>query len=260
MSGEEKGAALVTGAAHRIGRAIALQLAETGHPVAVHYHTSKDAAEELAGNISALGGKAVAVRADLFDDKATSGLIDKAAGALGQKLSILVNNAASFVHDTALSATRESWQKNIETNLRAPFVLSQSLAYQLPDRAGGCIINILDQRVWRLTQEFVTYTLAKSGLWTLTRTLALALAPEIRVNGIGPGPVLASVHQNPADFSRELEALPLKHGPSLEEIANCVNFILETPSMTGQMIALDGGQHLAGGGPSHGPHNAGEGK
>lgn len=236
--------ALVTGAGRRIGRAMALTLARAGWSVAVHYNQSRAAAAETVADIERAGGTAVAVAADLGREAEVETLLPLAAEALGP-VTLLVNNASLFEMDTADTVTRESWDAHMETNLRAPFVLSQALARQLPAGAEGNIVNMLDQRVWKLTPYFMSYTVAKMGLWTLTRTLALALAPRIRVNGIGPGPALPSARQTDAQFEAQCAALPLRHGTSPEEIAAAVMFILSAPSMTGQMIALDGGEHLA---------------
>jgi NAD(P)-dependent dehydrogenase (short-subunit alcohol dehydrogenase family) len=244
-------AVLVTGAARRIGRAIALALAETGWAVAVHHQTSGEAAAELVREIRAKGGRAAAVQADLGREAETEGLVEQAMAALGP-LGALVNNASTFEYDAALSATRASWDLHMEANLRAPFVLSQRFAAQLAPDAEGAIVNIIDQRVWNLTPHFITYTLSKAGLWTLTRTLALALAPRVRVNAVGPGPTLPSHRQSVDQFARQCVETPLKRGTTPEEVAHAVRFILEAPAMTGQMIALDGGQHL---GWAH-PHQA----
>ncbi len=237
-------AALITGAAQRIGRAIALELANHGWAVALHYRRSKEAAEKLAKEIAGRGGTAVTVAADLAQESEVQTLVPGAVTALGKPLTCLVNNASNFEMDKVDTATRESWDRHIETNLRAPLVLSQAFARQLPQGSEGNIVNLLDQRVWKLTPYFLSYTVAKSGLWTLTRTLALALAPHIRVNGIGPGPTLPSERQTAEQFRQQQLAVPLKHGATPEEIAATVRFILATPSMTGQMIALDGGEHL----------------
>lgn len=237
------GAALVTGAGQRIGRAIALALAADGWTVAVHYRDAKDAAAAVVAEIAAAGGRAVAFGADLAREAETATLIPAAAAAVGP-LRLLVNNASVFESDEALSATRESWDRHIETNLRAPFVLMQHFARQLPAEAEGVIVNILDERVWNLTPHFVSYTLSKAGLWTLTQTMALALAPRIRVNAVGPGPTLPSPRQSEEQFRRQRAAMPLQRGPTPEEIAGAVRFLLAAPSMTGQMLALDGGQHL----------------
>lgn len=243
--------ALVTGAAHRIGRAIALDLAHHGWAVAVHYRGSGAAADEVVAEIGRLGGRAAALDCDLSREADVVKLVPRAVKALGP-LTCLVNNASNFEMDKVDTATRESWDRHIETNLRAPLVLSQAFAGQLPEGTQGNIVNLLDQRVWKLTPYFLSYTVAKSGLWTLTRTLALALAPRIRVNGIGPGPTLPSERQTAEQFRQQQLAVPLKHGPTPEEIAATLRFILATPSMTGQMIALDGGEHLGWAQSSHG--------
>jgi len=235
--------AVVTGAARRIGRAIALDLARHGWSVAVHYGRSAEAAAETVGEIAAMGRSAVAIDADLADERAVHTVLPRALEALGP-ITCLVNNASVFEHDDARTATRESWDRHIETNLRAPLVLIQDFSAQLPDDVPGNVINILDERVWNLTPHFLSYTVAKSGLWTLTRTLALDLAPRIRVNGIGPGPTLPSPRQSEAGFAAQCRRTPLERGTTPEEIAAAVRFLLESPAITGQMIALDGGQHL----------------
>jgi NAD(P)-dependent dehydrogenase (short-subunit alcohol dehydrogenase family) len=236
-------AALVTGAAKRIGRAFALELAREGFAVAVHYWRSTDDAQALVAEIKNAGGNAVALAADLAQEAETANLVPRAVAALGP-LGVLVNNAASFERDEALDATRTSWDLHMETNLRAPFALSQALARQLPNGGEGVIVNMVDQRVWRLTPHFVSYTVSKAGLWTLTRTLAMALAPRIRVNAIGPGPVMPSRRQSEEQFARQWRSTPLGRGASLEELAAALRFILASPALTGQMLALDGGQHL----------------
>jgi len=237
------GTALVTGAAHRIGRAIALALAAGGHPVAIHCLVSRQAADELRVAIEKAGGRAAVVVADLAREDEVAALIGRAEDALGPVVT-LVNNAAVFEGDTVETATRAGWDRHMETNLRAPFVLMQSFARRLPAGRAGTIVNILDQRVWNLTPWFVSYTLSKAGLWTLTQTMALALAPRIRVNAIGPGPTLPSPRQSAEHFARQAGATPLGRGASPQEIARAVQFILDSPALTGQMIALDGGQHL----------------
>jgi len=193
--------------------------------------------------IESAGGRAVALAAELSDEAEAAALAGRAAEALGP-LGCLVNNASLFEYDNVASATAESWAAHMAVNLRAPFVLSQAFAAALPQGAGGAIVNILDQRVWNLTPHFVTYTLSKAGLWTLTQTLALALAPDIRVNAIGPGPVLPSARQSAAQFRAQCENTPLGHGAEPEEVAAALRFILAAPALTGQMLALDGGQHL----------------
>ena len=235
--------ALVTGAAKRIGRAIALTLGRNGWKVAVHFHSSAAAAEEVVAEIVKAGGTAVALQADLTRETEVTSLLPEAERALGP-VTLLVNNASVFEMDKIDTVTRDSWDRHIETGLRAPLVLIQALATCLPKGAKGNVINMLDERVWALTPYFLSYTVAKSGLWTLTRTLALALAPHIRVNGIGPGPTLPSPRQNEEQFREQWGRMPLGRGTTPEEIAQAVDFILSCPSLTGQMIALDGGQHL----------------
>lgn len=235
--------ALVTGAARRIGRALAIDLADHGWAVAVHYNRSDTDAEETAEIIRKNGGHATAVQADLTDETSVESLIGRATDAIGP-VRCLINNASVFERDEIGTADRQSWDAHIETNLRAPFVLSQRMAAGLPDGETGIIINMLDQRVWNLTPHFVSYTVSKSALWTLTQTLALALAPRIRVNAIGPGPTLPSTRQTKTQFEMQSQSVPLKRGPELAEICGAAQFIITANSMTGQMIALDGGQHL----------------
>lgn len=239
-----KGGALVTGAGHRIGRAIATHLGGLGYRVAVHYNSSADAAEEVAALIQGEGGQATAVQADLMDEGDLGALVGKAAAALDAPLTVLVNNASLFEKDDIASVTADSWGDQMQVNLRAPLELSRTFAEVLPAGTEGNIINLIDQRVWRLTPDFLSYTISKSGLWALTQTLAQALAPQIRVNGIGPGPVLRSKHQDAEMFAEEARSVPLQRGATPEEISRAVKFILDSPSITGQMIALDGGQHL----------------
>jgi len=235
--------ALVTGAARRIGRAVAIDLARQGWSVAVHYNRSVEAAEETVETIRGNGGAAVALQADLSNEANVLPLVGRAIAALGP-IRCLVNNASIFERDEVDTADRASWDAHLETNLRAPFVLSQNMAAALPRQTTGAIVNILDQRVWSLTPHFISYTVSKSALWTLTQTLALALAPRIRVNAIGPGPVLPSNRQTKAQFEEQAQSVPLGKGPNLDEICRAMQFILSAESMTGQMIALDGGQHL----------------
>lgn len=237
-----RGAALVTGAGRRIGRTLALALAEAGWDVAVHYRTSRIEAEEVAAEIEALGRRAAVLQADLSVEAETAGVVPEAVEAFGP-LSLLVNNASVFHEDTAGTMTRAGWDAHMETNLRAPLVLAQAFAAQAP--AGSSIVNLLDQRVWKPNPEFFTYSLSKAALWAATRTLAQALAPAIRVNGVGPGPTLPSVHQSPDDFAAEAANVPLHRRATPEEIAKAVLYLVDAPSVTGQMIAVDGGQHLA---------------
>jgi NAD(P)-dependent dehydrogenase (short-subunit alcohol dehydrogenase family) len=245
-------AALVTGGARRIGRSLALSLAELGYAVAVHCHSSRAEADAVVGDIAGAGGKAVALAADLADEAEVKRLLPEANAALGP-IGVLVNNASIFDNDTAATATRESWDRHLAINLRAPFVLTQDFAAALPADAGGVVVNMLDERVWNLTPYFMSYTVSKAGLWTLTRTMALALAPRIRVNAIGPGPTLPSARQTVEQFLDRCHAMPLRRGASPGEIAAAVRFIIEAPAMTGQMIALDGGEHLGWSHPGHTP-------
>lgn len=234
---------LITGAARRIGRAIALDLAAHGWRVGIHYRSSRAEASALAAEISNRGGTAAALQANLADVEDVRALIGRCAQALGPPI-CLVNNASEFLLDTVTSLTPADWDTHLDVNLKAPVFLAQALYLSLPEGAEGNVINICDQRVWRPTPQFFSYTISKAGLWTATQTLAQAMAPRVRVNAIGPGPALKSVHQTDEDFRAEVAATLLKRGPTLEEIAGAVRFILATPSMTGQMIALDGGQHL----------------
>jgi NAD(P)-dependent dehydrogenase (short-subunit alcohol dehydrogenase family) len=236
-------AALVTGGAKRLGRAMAITLARAGFDVAIHYAASEAEAAATAAEIATIGRRAVTLRADLAAEAEVAALLPAAAAALGP-IGVLVNNASVFERDEWHDATRESWDRHIEPNLRAPFVLAQAFAAALPREHEGVVVNLLDQRVWSLTPHFVSYTLSKAGLWALTRQLALALAPRIRVNGIGPGPALPSPRQTAEQFDRQCASVPLRHGTSPEEVARALVAILALPAMTGQMIALDGGQHL----------------
>lgn len=236
-------AALVTGGARRIGAAIAGALAEAGFDIALHCRSHRAEAEAAAERLRATGRRVVVLEADLADEAATVALPARAEAALGP-VGVLVNNASLFERDEWDDATRASWDAHLEPNLRAPFVLMQEFARRLPAAAEGVVINMLDQRVWSLTPHFVSYTVAKAGLWTLTQTMALALAPRIRVNGIGPGPALPSARQTAEQFARQCASTPLARGTSPAEIAAAALALVSLPSMTGQMIALDGGQHL----------------
>ena len=245
MSGPDRSApaALVTGAARRVGREIARDLAEAGWAVAVHYRGSAEDAAEVVAEIQAVGGHAIALRADLRDEAALAPLVAHARRALGP-LGLLVNNAAVFEWDDTTSATRETWDANIETNLRAPFVLTQAFARQLPEAASGHVVNLLDGYVTAPSRGFTSYHLSKVGLWSLTRSLALELAPRVRVNGIGPGAVLPDHYRDQAEIDRVNAATPLGRGTDPREICRAIRFLLDAPSVTGQMIALDGGRHL----------------
>ena len=245
--------ALVTGAGKRLGREMALYLARRGYDVAVHYAASRKEAEEVVKEITAMGRRACALRADLLIESQVEKLVPMAVQGLGGPLTVLVNNASIFEYDTLRTASRKSWDRHLESTLRAPFVLTQAFAAQAPaagrDAAGepvasGLVINMIDQRVHKLTPEFMTYTIAKMGLWALTRTAAQALAPQIRVNAIGPGPTLQGARQSDSHFTRQRAATVLGRGANPSDITAALGFFLESPAVTGQMIAVDGGQHL----------------
>lgn len=246
--------ALVTGAAVRLGRAIALELGEMGFDVAVHYATSGDAAEEVVDQLRGLGRKAIALKADLSREAEVGDLIPRAAEGLGGPLTCLVNNASIFERDSFDDATRDSWDRHMEINLRAPFRLIQEFARQRPgaarDRhdeplAQSLVINMIDQRVRKLTPDFTSYTLSRAALWTMTRTAAQGLAPDVRVNAIGPGPTLRNVDQTEDQFAAQRAATILKRGAGPEDVVHAVRYLVGAPSVTGQMICVDGGQHLA---------------
>ena len=232
---------LVTGAAKRLGRAIALYLAGEGWNVAIHYHGSADEAESAAKDVRAKGMKAATFKANLSREEESAALIGRAAAELGP-LTALINSASLFENDDWQSASRASWDAHMETNLRAPFVLSQAFARQVPDK--GAIVNIVDQRVLKPTPQFISYSLSKAGLYWLTTTLAQALGPNIRVNAIGPGPTMRNVRQSEADFARQRDATVLKRGAEPDDVARGVDYLLNAEAVTGQMLAVDGGQHL----------------
>ena len=240
-----RGAALVTGAGRRIGRALALTAAEAGYDVAVHYRTDREAALEVVDEIRTLGHRAEAIAADLSHEVQTADLIGGVARGLGT-VTLLVNNASHFADDRLGGLDRQSWDAHIETNLRAPVVLAEVFAGQAFE-AGTypLILNVLDQRVWKPNPQFFSYTLTKSALWTATRMLAQALAPRIRVNGVGPGPTLRSEYQSEAEFAAEAAATPMGRRAEVADICAAARYLIDAPSVTGQMIAVDGGQHLA---------------
>ncbi|HXK54343.1 MAG TPA: SDR family oxidoreductase [Hyphomicrobiales bacterium] len=235
--------ALITGAAKRIGRAIALDMATYGWAIAVHYNSSPGEAEETRDAIRRAGARSEMVCANLADGSSLPGLIDDSIAALGP-LGCLINNASIFEDDDLETMSEDSWKRHMMINLRAPVFLAQHFAARLEAPAHGAIINLIDQRVQKLTPLFFSYTISKSALWTATRTLAQALAPRIRVNAVAPGPTLPNMRQKDTDFARQVAATLLGRGPEPEEIAAAVRFILDAPALTGQMIALDGGQNL----------------
>ncbi len=237
-------AALVTGAGTRLGRAMAEHLGQQGWAVAVHYARSERGASETVATIQGSGGTAISLKADLHQDSETQTLISRAAKALGHPITLLVNSASLFIEDDARGHMRKEWDAHMQVNLRAPILLSQSLANALPDKTKALIINLIDQRVWKLNPQFFTYTLSKSALWSATRTLAQALSPYIRVNAIGPGPTLKSIHQSQEEFDAEQAATLTGEGSSPQEIIAALDYLIVASSVTGQMIASDGGQHL----------------
>ncbi|MBT6190913.1 MAG: SDR family oxidoreductase [Tateyamaria sp.] len=246
--------ALVTGAGHRLGQAMAVYLAKRGYDVAVHYASSETGANETVAQIEALGRRAVALQADMLDEVATHALFQAATAELGGPITCLINNASIFEYDTIQSATRENWDRHMNSNLRAPFILSQAMAtqglepkgdVQSEPLAAGLIVNMIDQRVRKLTPEFMTYTLAKMGLWALTQTSAQALAPAIRVNAIGPGPTLQGGRQSAEHFAKQRAATVLGRGSNTADILAALGYFLDAPAITGQLLCVDGGQHLA---------------
>ncbi len=234
---------LITGAAARIGRAIALDLARAGWAVAIHYNSSEDEARATAREAQAAGARVALLKADLGDEDETAALVGRAAAELGP-LTALVNSASLFEDDDWQSATRASWDAHLGTNLRAPFVLTQAFARALPAGLKGAVVNLIDQRVLKPTPQFMSYTLSKAGLHWLTVTLAQALAPRIRVNAVAPGPTLRNARQSEADFARQRAATLLGCGAEPSDVCRAVRYLLDTEAVTGQMIAVDGGQHL----------------
>ncbi len=245
--------ALVTGAGIRLGQAMALYLAGRGYDVAVHFATSEHPAQETVTKVQALGRKSVALQADLLDEAQVACLLPRAAEALGGPITCLVNNASIFEYDTIYTATRQSWDRHIDSNLRAPFVLTQAMAEQglKPETdedgepvATGLIVNMVDMRVRKLTPEFMTYTIAKMGLWALTRTAAQALTPSIRVNAIGPGPTLQGHRQSEDHFKAQRANTVLERGANPSDITAALGYFLDAHAVTGQLLCVDGGQHL----------------
>jgi NAD(P)-dependent dehydrogenase (short-subunit alcohol dehydrogenase family) len=241
---DSRGAALITGAARRIGRALALAMAGAGYDIAIHYLHSHAEADALTAEIRAMGRRACVLRADLADDAQVRGLAEAARAALGP-LTLLINNASAFEDDRIETFDAETWRAHMEVNLHAPLLLAQAFAAGLPEDAAGQIINLLDQRVWKPNPQFFTYSLSKAALWSATRTMAQGLAPRIRVNAIGPGPTLPSIHQTPELFGVEAANIPLRRRAEPADIVAAALYLIDAGSVTGQMIAVDGGQHLA---------------
>ncbi|SFU03473.1 SDR family oxidoreductase [Sedimentitalea nanhaiensis] len=244
---------LVTGAGKRLGRAMALYLAARGHDVALHFASSRNEALQVADEIRAMGRRAEVLQADLLDEDQTAALFPAARAALDGPITCLINNASIFEYDTIHSATRRNWDRHMDSNLRAPFLLTQAMADQGLEPtvdsmgepvASGLIVNMIDQRVRKLTPEFMTYTLAKMGLWTLTQTTARALAPAIRVNAIGPGPTLRGARQTEQHFAAQRATTILARGANPADVTAALGYFLDAPAVTGQLLCVDGGQHL----------------
>lgn len=241
----QSSAVLITGAAKRLGRAIALDLAASGWPVVVHYNESKTAACRLKDEIEAAGGRAEIVQADLSIADESFNLIQRAENLIGP-IGVLVNNASVFEWDDLTTATSSSFEHHMEVHLKSPLLLCQHFADRLPDRAGGTILNVIDSRVLNPSPRHLTYTLSKTGLWNLTQILAEEFAPRIRVNAIGPGPILPEAGRTEEHFRDRCSQLPLQRPASLTEVCETIRFLLSQKAITGQMIALDGGEHLTG--------------
>jgi NAD(P)-dependent dehydrogenase (short-subunit alcohol dehydrogenase family) len=238
-----RGVALITGAARRIGHALALAMADAGYDVAVHHRGGAAEAEALAGEIRAMGRKATTLQADLEDDAQASALVGRAAEALGP-VTLLINNASLFQDDRIQTLTRASFVGHMQTNLYAPILLAQAFAAELPAESEGLIINMLDQRVLKPNPQFFSYGLSRSALWTATQVLAQALAPRIRVNAIGPGPTLPSIHQTQEQFDAEAHSVLLQRRSTPDDIVAAARYLIDARQVTGQIILVDGGQHL----------------
>lgn len=236
--------ALVTGGARRIGCAIVEQLAAAGYSVVIHCNSAVEEAEALAARLGAKGSQAVVISADLADPEGVASL-GETAGAFFGPVTLLVNNASTFIADDVTAIDVPGWNRQFSVNLRAPSVLAGMMANALPEDVYGAVINIIDQRVWKLTPEYYSYTLSKSALWTATRTMAQRLAPRIRVNAVGPGPSMASVHDGEAGLIAEAAGTLLGQVVPPEAIAGAVLYLARARHITGQMLAVDSGQHLA---------------
>jgi NAD(P)-dependent dehydrogenase (short-subunit alcohol dehydrogenase family) len=243
MTDKDPGIVLVTGAARRLGRTIALDFANRGWRVGIHYRTSSVDATTLVAEIERQGGRAAAITADLGHPDAPAALIETCAETLGLP-TCLINNAALYSWDSLATLDGESWQAHIDVNLKAPIFLTQAFARVLPEREQGQVINLIDQKVLRLDPEHFSYTIAKAALWAATQAMAQALAPRIRVNAVAPGPVFKSEGQSQDEFERECCATLLECAVDAGDVAAAIRFLIDTPSITGQMIALDAGQHL----------------
>ncbi|MEM6738909.1 MAG: SDR family oxidoreductase [Pseudomonadota bacterium] len=245
--------ALVTGGGKRLGAAMSRYLGTRGFDVAIHYNGSEAGAVEVAADVARAGRQGIPLQGDLLDENATEGLVGRAADALGGPLTLLVNNASIFEPDTLQTVSRESWDRHLESNLRVPVVLSQAFAAQAPratqDHRGeplpqALIVNMLDCRIHQLTPNYLSYTLAKMALYAFTTTGAQSLVPDIRVNGIGPGWTLRDPDQSDEDFLRARAAVIPGRGPGAPDICAALGFFLDSPSVTGQTIVVDGGQQF----------------
>jgi NAD(P)-dependent dehydrogenase (short-subunit alcohol dehydrogenase family) len=245
--------ALVTGAGKRLGAALAVDLARRGHDVAVHYNGSAEGAAAVAHDIEALGRGAALLQADLTDEAQVAALVGRAAEALGGPLNVLVNNASIYEDDTLRTATRASWDRHLESNLRAPVVLTQAFAAQAPraprDHEGdplpqALVVNMVDTQVHRPSPDRMSYTIAKMGLHAFTTLAAQELAPDIRVNAIGPGWTLPDAGQDDATFLRTRAAVTPGRGPRPGDICAALGYLLDSPAVTGQTLIVDGGQQI----------------
>ncbi len=235
--------ALVTGGAKRIGKAICETLASDGWSVAVHYNGSEADAAAVADTVIAAGGNAVTVQADLTDEASVRAMAAAARQGLNG-LNAVVNNASVFLADDEKTEDRDVWDRHMEAHVRAPFVLTQCLAQDLPPGSDGAVVNVIDQRVINPTKHLVSYSLSKMALWDQTQILARALAPAVRVNAVGPGPVLPGPRQSQADFDLQASQTPLGRSVEPMDIAAAVSYLLDARSVTGQLIAVDAGQHM----------------
>ncbi len=245
--------ALITGGAKRIGRGIALSLAESGYDIIIHYSQSKKYAEELVLKLKNFGVNTFCIKANLLKDREIGSLVEESQNKLGKPITLLINNASIFEFDSLENLTLESWDRHFFTNLKAPVFLSQKFSKQVPECgidknnetiSSSNIINIIDQKVQNLNPRFFSYTLAKSSLWNFTKIAAQELGPKIRVNAIAPGPILKASHQTDEQFQNQRKSTLLNRGSDVEEISQTIFYILSSPGLTGQLITLDGGEHL----------------
>ncbi|MEO1039322.1 MAG: SDR family oxidoreductase [Pseudomonadota bacterium] len=237
----DKPAALVTGAAKRMGRAYAEALVRRGHPLAVHYNSSSDEAEAFAELINAAGGRSAAFGADLADDAAVSSLMDRANSTLGA-VGVLVNSASVFEDDSWDTLTAASFRRHLDINALSPMLLSQAFAKQAPDAA--MILNVLDYKLFNVNADYFSYSISKFALKAMTEMLARALAPNVRVNAIAPGLTLPSPYHSQEEFERLHSDNPLGVGPTLDDMVRTLDYFLDTPTVSGWVMPVDGGQHF----------------